>query len=83
MNKVIMPEQKKKPEITTLLDLMVEADYGCKYTAFIGQCDNRTGFFLISCAGITDAEAPSVTWSSGSCPVKVDRFVDIEIRVLP
>lgn len=51
-------------------------------TAFIGSVGGIYGtLFLISFDRIILATNPRRTWSEYTCPVTVDRFVDLEITV--
>lgn len=84
MNKVIMPEQEASKNMT-LSDWRRTADYGYKHTAFIGQCGTgpSNALYLITSNCVVLAERPTECWDFDGTRCTVDRFVDIEIRVLP
>lgn len=51
-------------------------------TAFIGCIGSDVDvLFLITNKTIVLADNPRRTWSLAACPVRVDRFVDVEIVV--
>lgn len=87
MNKVIMPEQEEAPKNMTVGELMKVSEWGLKHTAFVGQCGTgpRWSLYLIACNHVILASRPKTMWGVDgmATPVTVDRFVDIEIRVLP
>jgi len=80
MNTIIMPENKGLPMLTvqSLCD-----DVSDTQTAFIGRCGwgPEHSLYLISYGRVLLASRPRSSWE-GLADVTVDRFVDVEIKVL-
>jgi len=82
MNYVIMPSNKITTKEFKLKDLTLE-NKGTQ-TAFIGRCGlgPDRSLYLVTYNRIILANDPDRSWSSPNCSVLVDRFVDVEIKVL-
>lgn len=53
-------------------------------TTFIGQCGSgqENDLYLITWDRIVLLSDPVRSWSTQSCPVQVDQYVDLEIRIV-
>lgn len=76
MNFVKMPNDEN---IKTTLATVIKSGH----TAFLGKCGYDVyGLYLITYDGIVKADNARRTWSSPECNVEVERYVNIEIKVI-
>lgn len=69
---------------TVLVALLLQCSHGRVQTAFFGQCEDgpTNSLYLIAFDRVVLASEPWRAWSVNATRIYVNRFVDVEMKVL-